>query len=147
MNFLVNNCLLILVMFASHSIDAQINIQEFTFAKLAQEKAKEPSYASQETKSAKLIPHFYRQQEELPRKFSGYVIELTTSDLPLKRDYSLFKHFGNVYYHQLKEGGYSYCIIANFSSKKSVQQFLNTVIIHHAPEARLIKYKKGIRKN
>ncbi len=92
------------------------------------------------------IPDYYRHHKKLSSNYEGYAIELTTSDLPLKRNYFLFNQFGNVNYDKLNEGGYSYCILANFSSKKSVEHFLETIILPKAPEARLIEYKKGKRK-
>jgi hypothetical protein len=48
-----------------------------------------------------------------------------------------------VYVRQLKNGKYSYCIIADFSKSKSLKIFVNEVIIPHAPEARALKYKRG----
>ncbi len=92
------------------------------------------------------IPDYYRHHKKLSSIYEGYVIELTTSDLPLKRNYFLFDQFGNVHYDKLKKGGYSYCIMANFSSKKSVEHFMETIILPKAPEAKLIEYKKGKRK-
>ena len=74
------------------------------------------------------------------------MIELTTSYLPLKRNYFLFEQFGSVFYDKLEDGGYSYCILANFSSKKSVERFLEIIILPKVPEARLVEYKKGKRK-
>ncbi|MFK8102637.1 MAG: hypothetical protein AB8G15_08930 [Saprospiraceae bacterium] len=148
MKLLVNGGLLVLFLLSANGATAQIQIQEFTFAKLvAQRTATNTTTNTTTTKPAKKIAAYYRQHEKLPTQFSGLAIELTTSDLPLRRDYFLFKRFGNVYYHRLTAGGYSYCILPNFSSKKAVEHFLETVVIHRAPEAKLIKYKKGKRKD
>jgi hypothetical protein len=92
------------------------------------------------------IPDYYRHHKKLPSNYEGYAIELTTSALPLKRNYFLFDQFGNVFYDKLEEGGYSYCILANFSSKKSVERFLELIILPKATEARLLEFKKGKRK-
>jgi len=94
-------------------------------------------------KSAK--SDFYRHHKKLPKTFEGFVIELTTSDFPLNRDYHLFDQFGAVFYDQVKGKGYSYLILADFSSKESIKQYIKNVVIHKAPEARLIEYKKGAR--
>ncbi len=88
---------------------------------------------------------FYRHHKRLPKTFEGFVIELTTSDFPLNRDYHLFEQFGEVYYEQIKDEGYSYLIVADFSSKKSIQQYVQNVVIHKAPEAKVFEYKKGKR--
>jgi hypothetical protein len=92
------------------------------------------------------IPDYYRHHKRMSSNYEGFAIELTTSSLPLKRNYILFDQFGSVYYDQLEKGGYSYCIQANFSSKKSVERFFETVILPKAPEAKLIEYRKGKRK-
>jgi len=70
---------------------------------------------------------------------------LTTSDFPLNRDYHLFEQFGEVYYDHIKGEGYSYLIMADFSSKKSIEQYVQNVIVHKAPEAKVLTYKKGKR--
>ncbi len=92
------------------------------------------------------IPDYYRHHNKLSSNYEGYVIELTTSRLPLKRNHSLFDQFGSIFYDKLKNGGYSYCILANFSSKKSVEHFLETIVLPKATEAKLVEYKNGKRK-
>ncbi len=91
------------------------------------------------------IKDFYRHHKKLSVTYDGYAIELTTADFPLNRDYHLFEQFGKVYYDRVEGKGYSYLIIADFSSKKAIEQYLKTVIIHKAPEAKLVEYKKGKR--
>lgn len=88
---------------------------------------------------------FYRHHKKLPATFEGEVIELTTSDFPLKRDYYLFDQFGEVYFDRVSGVGYSYCIIVDFKSKKSIKSFLKNVVLHKAPEAKIITYKNGNR--
>ena len=92
------------------------------------------------------IPSYYRHHQTLSNSFTGYVIELLQSDEKLKLNFPLFEQFGSVYTHQLKNGKYSYCIIANFSKPKSLKTFVNEVIIPHAPKATALKYKRGKRK-
>lgn len=88
---------------------------------------------------------FYRHHKKLPSTYDGYLIELTTSDFPLKRDYHLFKQFGQVYYQHIKGLGYAYLIKADFSSRKSIEQYVENIIKHKAPEAQVFEYKKGKR--
>ncbi len=104
-----------------------------------------PKYPYRKQKK-EVIPDYYRHHKKLSANYEGYAIELTISYLPLKRNYFLFDQFGSVYYDKLKKGGYSYCILANFSSKKSVERFLEIIILPKATEARLVEYKKGKRK-
>lgn len=106
------------------------------------------AYQSKTKQSQKSIPKIkdtYRHHKALPATFEGTVIELTTSDFPLKRDYPLFKQFGQVYFDRIKDQGYSYCIIANFNSEQSLRKYLKQVIIPKASEAKLVEYKKGKR--
>ena len=92
------------------------------------------------------VPDYYRHHKKISSSYEGFAIELTSSALPLKRNYFLFDQFGSVYYEKLDDGAYSYCIKANFSSKKSVERFLETIILPKAPEAKLVEYRKGKRK-
>lgn len=96
--------------------------------------------------SREAVPDFYRHHKKLPALYTGYAIELTTSELPLKRNTSLLKNFGNVFYEKHNSGGYTYIIKVNFPTKKKVKKFLNEVIIHHAPDAQVVEYKMGKRK-
>ncbi len=89
---------------------------------------------------------YYRHHKKLSVTHSGIVLELITSDLPLKRDYSLFKKFGNIYYDRLDEGGYAYCILTDFSKIKQAKAYLQQMISPHAPEAKVVKYQLGRRK-
>ncbi|MGB1216371.1 MAG: hypothetical protein ACPG5P_00760 [Saprospiraceae bacterium] len=90
--------------------------------------------------------YYYRHHKKMTSFYTGYVIEITTADLPLRRDYFLFKRFGNVKIDHLeKEGGFSY-LITGFKDEKTSKGFLNNIVLHHAPEARVIYYHKGKRK-
>ncbi len=95
--------------------------------------------------SKKLSNDFFRHHKKLPKTYEGYAIELTTSDFPLSRDYHLFEQFGQVFYDKVEGQGYAYMIIADFSSKKSLEQYVQNVVIHKTSEARIVEYKKGKR--
>ena len=94
----------------------------------------------------KKTPNYYRHHKKLPLTYSGVVLELTTSELPLKRDHELFKQFGNVYYDQLEEGGYAYCILTSFTDLKKAKGYLQAMITPRAPAAKVVKYQLGRRK-
>lgn len=89
----------------------------------------------------------YAYTKRIPALYSGYVIELATSELPLKRDYEAFKSFGKVYHDKTEEGYYSYIIIADFNKKESVEDYIKNIVAHRIPEAKSILYKNGKRKN
>lgn len=90
--------------------------------------------------------NYYKHHKKLSVTHTGIVLELITSDLPLKRDYPLFKQFGNVYYDQLEGGGYAYCILTKFSKLKQAKAYLQQMILPHAPTAKVVKYQLGRRK-
>ncbi|MCP3933535.1 MAG: hypothetical protein GY705_31085 [Bacteroidetes bacterium] len=89
---------------------------------------------------------YYRFHKKLPALYTGYVVEIVASNYPLERAYPLFRKFGTIHYDKLREGGYSYCILPNFSKRKTVERYFANVIAPKAPEARIIQYKKGIRR-
>jgi len=120
---------------------AALQAQEDIFIVFHSEKVtnQQRSYTPSKTK-------YYRHHKKLSVTHSGIVLELITSDLPLRRDAPLFKQFGNVYYDQLDEGGYAYCILTNFSKLKPAKAYLQQMILPHAPTARVVKYQLGRRK-
>ncbi len=88
----------------------------------------------------------YRVAKKLSYIYSGYAIEIASSNLPLDKYHPVFKQFGNVFYHKLKAGGYSYMILAEFSSDESALDFLRNIIQPRVSTAKLYQYKDGNRK-
>ena len=88
----------------------------------------------------------YRHHKKMSVTHSGIVLELITSDLPLKRNNPLFEQFGNVYYDRLDKGGYAYCILTNFNKLSAAKRYLQQMILPHAPTAKVVKYQLGRRK-
>lgn len=58
----------------------------------------------------------------------------------------VFRQFGNVLYEKLPEGGYSYLIMANFSTKEAALDFVQNVVKPKVGDAKLIQYNEGNRK-
>lgn len=87
-----------------------------------------------------------RFHKKFPQLFSGLAIEIASSTYPMDRTAPVFRQFGNVYYEKLPEGGYSYLIMANFSSTEAGLEFVKTSIKPRAEKARLIQYSDGNRK-
>ena len=98
------------------------------------------------TEEQQNLTTYLRTGKRLPALYSGYVIELDLAVYPLDRKNPLFRQFGNVFFDKLPEGGYSYCIMANFSSVQAIEQYVEKMILHRAPEARVIEYRNGKRK-
>ncbi len=87
-----------------------------------------------------------RSYKRFPQLFSGMAIEIATSTYPMDKSNPIFRQFGNVFYEKLSDGGYSYLIMANFSSKDAGLEFLKNVVKPKAEKARLIQYSEGNRK-
>ena len=93
--------------------------QESTGDQLTVLEKEETNVAKTETsqikkKAAHTPKSYFRHHTKLSATFDGYLIELTTSDFPLKRDYYLFEQFGQVYYNRVPDQGYAYYILVDF---------------------------------
>lgn len=94
------------------------------------------------TTTADKIPEYYRHHKKLPVAFEGYAIELTTSAMQLPRNYALFERFGSIYVTRQNDGSYAY-LITGYPTKHAAEDHFEKVVIHQAPEARIVKYKAG----
>lgn len=102
------------------------------------------SQASRTKKEA--VPLRFGHHTKLSASFSGHMIELVQSDVPLSRTFPLFNHFGNIYYSKTRNGKYTYTIEMKFATRKEMRKFLENVVKPNAPEARLVYYRTGKRK-
>jgi len=133
----------ILCLFVSFAV---LSAQQDNFFVLHESMESANTTNNQKTFYPKKMPSFYRHHKKLPLTYSGIVLELTTSDLPLRRDDQLFKQFGNVHYDKLDGGEYAYCILTNFNDLKKAHGYLQQMIIPRAPAAKAVKYQLGKRK-
>jgi hypothetical protein len=98
-------------------------------------------------KSTRLEPVLVaKRAQKMSAAYDGFAILVSTTELPLLSGDPLFRQFGNLQYDQNADGSYSYFILTPFHSKKSVNRFFKRVIKGKAPEASVVKYKKGKRK-
>jgi len=135
------------VLLFSTGLMAQGN--DTTSLSVPQEVTKELPTETQEnkvSKAGKTTPSYYRHHKKLPATYSGFAIELTKSELPLKRSFHLFQQFGNVHYEKLDGGGYAYLLLVRFSSKKALKNYVKEVVKPKAPDAKALVYKLGKRK-
>jgi hypothetical protein len=86
-----------------------------------------------------------RFQKRLPAGFTGYAVEIGTSEYPIEPTNSLFRQFGNVHYEKLRQGGYSYLILTEFSDEKSARHFHQSVVLPKVQDALVVEYRKGTR--
>lgn len=78
--------------------------------------------------------------------YSGYAVEVVAANYPLDRFHPVFRQFGNVHYHKLPSGGYSYLFLCSFSSENAALEFVTKMVTPRAKSARLFYYKEGNRK-
>lgn len=88
----------------------------------------------------------YRVAKKLSYIYNGFAFEIAASNLPLDKYHPIFKQFGNVYYHKLIDGGYSYLILADFSDQNAAETFLKDIIKPKVQAAKLFNYKDGNRR-
>jgi len=140
----------VLILFTAYSAPAlgqqESDSDELPVLALIKEKENKGAYGAFKEEERGKTALIYRHHKQLPTGFSGYVIELIHSEVPLQRKNEMFKHFGNVVYDKLEDGSYSYCFVIDFSKKKSMETFLQKIVRPKVAEARIIQYKKGIRK-
>ena len=76
--------------------------------------------------------------------YSGFKVELFTSEAELPNSNIVFEKYGKVY---LDDNGESFSyMIGHFVQKKSAENFLKTAILPRYKTAQVIKYKDGKRK-
>jgi len=76
--------------------------------------------------------------------YSGYKVELFTSEKELDNNHEIFKRYGKIF---LDDTGTSFSyMIGSFQYKDGADKFLKTVILPFYPEAKVIRYKEGKRK-
>lgn len=104
--------------------------------------------ASSNNSSKKVVTstNSVRTHKRFPQLYTGMAVEIATSTYPMDKSNPIFRQFGNVLYEKLPEGGYSYLIMANFSSKEAGLDFVKNVVKPKAEKARLIQFNEGNRK-
>ena len=85
-----------------------------------------------------------RTHRRLLASYSGFLIELTVVDLPLRRDHHVFQKFGDVRYVKRPDGRYAYLIAVDFRRRQSVEDYLHNIVMYKAPGARVVEYKRGV---
>ena len=83
----------------------------------------------------------------MPASFTGFAVELTTSDRPLTTAFPLFRKFGNIHYDKLRRGRYTYLIPVGFRKRESVEKYLADVILPRVPGATIVEYINGLRQD
>ena len=86
-----------------------------------------------------------RYHHRMPASYTGFAVELVTSERPLTTNYPLFKNFGNIHYDKLQRGRYTYLIPVGFTKRSSVEKYVRDVIESRVPDAVIVEYENGLR--
>ena len=87
-----------------------------------------------------------RQANELPVNYTGYKVEFLTSMSELPTSHEIFSRHGNIYKEQRKDGSYAY-LLGDFNAETNAYNFLDSIMKERYPNARVIGYELGRRKN
>lgn len=87
---------------------------------------------------------FYRKAKALPTGFNGYAIQITTSMEGLDVNDKLFAEFGNLLVEEALNPKFCY-IVGSFRTKVGAEKYMNTIIGNRYPNAKVLKYKEGVR--
>lgn len=104
----------------------------------------EPAQQGNTTEPSKKMKG-YAFTKRIPALYSGYAVELTTSELPLKKNHPDFRHFGKIYHEKTTDGTYAYVILADFNRKESAEKYMKDIVLHRIPTAHIVRYKNGKR--
>ncbi len=87
-----------------------------------------------------------RKANELPVNYTGYKVEFMTSMSELPMSHDIFSRHGNIYKEQRKDGSYAY-LLGDFKAETNAYNFLDSIMKERYPNARVIGYELGRRKN
>ena len=144
MPYTQNTYLIVILSFLSFFI-TELSAQSYRSTNKSVGKAVSIANVDKKPKAFKSKVSAYRFHKRLSGTHTGYTIEIGQSDRPLERKDPLFRQFGNVYYHKMTNGIYSYLITTEFHDKKSYEKFYRTVILPRNANAKMIEYKLGKR--
>ena len=85
----------------------------------------------------------YREIKELPKFYSGLVVEIIQSNEPISSKSPIFNRFGKKYVD--KSENFSYLILTEFESENSAKKYYQEIILPYTKAARLFRYKEGER--
>jgi len=83
---------------------------------------------------------------ELPVNYTGYKVEFMTSMAELPSSHEIFSRHGNIYKEQRKDSSFAY-LLGDFKAETNAYNFLNSIMKERYPNARVIGYELGRRKN
>jgi len=85
-----------------------------------------------------------RSIPSLNTEYTGYAIELITSDFLLSPSNSAFSGFGRIYMNQTANE-YQYLFLVDYQRRKSVKQFYRKIVKPKAPNSKVVQYLNGVK--
>ena len=84
--------------------------------------------------------------EAIVNEFTGYAVNLVVSNEELTAENAMFHAFGGLKVEKTENGQYRY-FIDNFRTEKGTKDYFSKIILPRFPDAEVVFYKKGQRKN
>jgi len=95
-------------------------------------------------KGVEEVPAYIRKPKSLATDFTGYKVELmTVYNKELSLNDELFKTFGGIKIEQRTANSYTY-LVGNFEDKAACDDYIAKVIQSRYPDAKGVKYSKGV---
>lgn len=85
---------------------------------------------------------FVREAKEMTANFTGYSVQITTSNRKLENTNKLFQEFGGIMFQENLNPKYAY-YVGQFKTKEGAEKYINTVIGQRYPTAKVITFKNG----
>ena len=99
------------------------------------------------SKSAdELVPGFYRAPKAMTTEFTGYTVQIATSNRQLDKEDKLFQEFGGIMVEENLNPKYAY-YVGQFRTKEGAEKYVATVIGSRYATAKVVAYKNGKQVN
>jgi hypothetical protein len=106
---------------------------------------------SDKVETSKVIPlesiqidSTFIQLMDIPKNYSGYKIEILTTDEPLPSDHDIFYQHGKICLEKMPNNKYSYTL-GRFESMDDATVFLQDFLVQRYPNAQIVSYENGER--
>lgn len=104
----------------------------------------ENSIKNNTPKTEHLVPGFYRAAKPIADNFTGYTVQILTTNRELDKEDELFVNFGGIMIQENLYPRYSY-LVGKFRTKEGAEKYVNTVISERYSNAKVIAFKNGKR--
>ena len=82
----------------------------------------------------------------MPSDFTGYKIEIKNTAKPLSASNDIFFQHGKLYAEKMEDGSISY-LLGDFDNAEAAGSFMSDFLARRYPDAKVIEYNNGNRRN